>query len=210
VQTEDLVVDEGRQRQEVEQVCEVLPHVGVAVLAQALIVEAVNLRDLARLVVAAQDSDAAGIADLERDQQSHGLDGEVAAVNVVAHEEVVGVRVGASDLEQLHQVVELAVDVAAYRHRALYWLNIALVLQHFPRLLAQSAHLVLGQLLARHQTLNPAVEGADVGRVHGVAQGVLNFAHVLHVGISDRLPQRGSLRHLVKGNMWSSGELARC
>ena len=209
MQTEDLVVDERRQRQEIEEVCKVLPHVGIAVLAQALVVEAVHLSDLAGLVVAAQDGDAAGVADLERDQQSHGLDGEVTAVNVVAHEEVVGVRVGASDLEQLHQVVELAVDVAAYRHRALYRLDIALFLQHLPRLLAQSSHLVFGQLLAGHQTLDPAVEGADVGRVHGVTQGVLDFAHVLHVGVSDRLPQRGSLRHLVEGSLWSSGWLAR-
>ena len=43
VQTEDLTVDQRRQRQIVEQVGEVLPHVGVAVLAQTLVVEAVHL-----------------------------------------------------------------------------------------------------------------------------------------------------------------------
>ena len=32
---------------------------------------------------------------------------------IVAHEEVISVRVGASNLEQLHQVVELSVDVTA-------------------------------------------------------------------------------------------------
>src|SRR3954467_2908948 len=41
VETEDLVVNERGERQEVEQVCEVLPDVGVAVFAQALVVEAV-------------------------------------------------------------------------------------------------------------------------------------------------------------------------
>ena len=53
VQTENVVVDEGREREVVEQVGEVLPHVRVPVLSQTLVVEAVHLRDLPRLVVAA-------------------------------------------------------------------------------------------------------------------------------------------------------------
>lgn len=47
VKTENLVVDEGGQREVVEEVGEVLPDVGVAVLPEALIVEAVNLGNLA-------------------------------------------------------------------------------------------------------------------------------------------------------------------
>ena len=43
VQAEDLTVHQRRQRQIVEQVGEVLPHVGVAVLAQALVIETVHL-----------------------------------------------------------------------------------------------------------------------------------------------------------------------
>ena len=39
----DLVVDQGCERKVVEEVCEVLPHVGVSVLPQALVVEAVHL-----------------------------------------------------------------------------------------------------------------------------------------------------------------------
>lgn len=53
VEAEDLVVDEGSEGKEVEEVGEVLPHVRVAVLAQALVVEAVDLGDLAGLVVTA-------------------------------------------------------------------------------------------------------------------------------------------------------------
>lgn len=202
VKTEDLVVDERGKRQEVEQVCEVLPDVGVAVFAQALVVEAIHLGDLAGLVVATQDGDAAWVADLEGDEQSDGLDREVATVDVVTHEEVVGVGIRASNLEQLHQVVELTVDVTAHCHRALHGLHIALVLQDFPRLLAQPPHFILGQLLACHQALDPAVKGADVGWVHGVAQSVLDLSYVLHVGVSDRLPQRGSLRHFVGSSVW--------
>ena len=41
-----LRVDERCERHVVEQIGKDLPHVGVAVLAQALVVEAVDLRDL--------------------------------------------------------------------------------------------------------------------------------------------------------------------
>ena len=104
VQAEDRVVDRGRQRQEVEEVGEVLPDVGVAVFAQALVVEAVDLRDLPRLVVAAEDGDAVTVPDLERDEQRRRLDRVVAAVDVVAHEQVVRVRRGPADAEQLEEV----------------------------------------------------------------------------------------------------------
>jgi hypothetical protein len=128
-------------------------------------------------VVAAQDGDALGEADLERDKQRDGLDRVVATVDIVTyskrkeekrvptrrlwllqckhtdivfyhcsvapsarvngarkvrlkletdgkegpsltHEEVVCVWIGATNSEQLHQVMKLAVDVAADGDRA--------------------------------------------------------------------------------------------
>ncbi len=83
MQTEDLVVNEGGEREVVEKVGEVLPHVGVSVLAQALVVEAVDLRDLARLVVAAEDGDPLGISDLEGYEQSDGLNRVVSTVDII-------------------------------------------------------------------------------------------------------------------------------
>ena len=136
VQAEDLVVDERGQGQVVEEVGEEFPHVGVAVFAQTFVVEAVDLGDLAGFVVAAEDGDALGVSDFERNEEGDGLNGEVAAVDVVAHEEVVGVWIGAADFEELHQVVELAVDVAADGHRALDRLHVRLVLEDLARLLA--------------------------------------------------------------------------
>jgi hypothetical protein len=132
VETEDLVVDQGGKGEVVEEIGKVLPDICVAVLAQALVVEAVDLGDLTGLVVTAKDGDALWVANLQGDEQCHSLYGEITAINVIAcmehvsvksksgqrtgrrtHEEVVGVGVGASDLEELHQIVELAVDISA-------------------------------------------------------------------------------------------------
>ena len=85
-------------------------------MADTLVVEAIHRGDLPRLVVAADEGDAVGVADFEAEEEQEGFERVEAAVDEVAHEEVVGVRHVAADAEELHQVVELAVDVAAYCH----------------------------------------------------------------------------------------------
>ena len=84
MKAEDLVVDESSEREVVEEVGEVFPHICIPILPQTLIVEAVDLRDLSRFVIAAEDRDAGGVSDLERDKEGDSLNGVVAAVNVVA------------------------------------------------------------------------------------------------------------------------------
>ena len=84
MEAEDLVVDEGSEGEVIEEVGEILPDVGVAVLAEAFVVEAVDLGDLAGFVVAAEDGDARWVADFEGDEEGDGFDGVVAAVYVVA------------------------------------------------------------------------------------------------------------------------------
>ena len=64
VKAEDLVIDEGGKRKVVEQICEVFPYVRIAIFSETLIVEAVDLCDLAGLVVPTEDCDSLGVSDL--------------------------------------------------------------------------------------------------------------------------------------------------
>lgn len=121
----------------IEDLAAVAPDVRGAVLALALVEEAVHLRDLPRLVVPPDERDPVGVAHFVREQQEEGLDGVEPAVDEVAcvcemggceqgrtgrkkreegrtHEEVVRVRTEPADLEELHHVPELTMYIPAY------------------------------------------------------------------------------------------------
>mmetsp|Transcript_48227 Transcript_48227/g.114762 ORF Transcript_48227/g.114762 Transcript_48227/m.114762 type:complete len:205 (+) Transcript_48227:163-777(+) len=74
VGAEDGVVDNRGEGEVVEEVGEALPYVRAAVLADALVVEAVDLGDLARLVVSAQDRDPVRVPELEEHDEGDALD----------------------------------------------------------------------------------------------------------------------------------------
>ena len=89
MEAEDVVLDDCGQRKVVEESGEVLPHLGVAIFTQALVVESINLGDLLGLVVAAKNGDTVGEANLHHDKESDSLNRVVTTVNVVSHEEVI-------------------------------------------------------------------------------------------------------------------------
>ena len=161
VQAEDLTVHKGCQWEIIKQVGEVFPHIRVAIFAQTLVIEPVDLGDLAGFVVSSQNRDTVLETDLEADQQAHGLDGVVASIDIVSHEQVVGVWGLSAHLEKLHQIVELSMHVTAHRHGAFHFLHIRLLLQNLFRLFTEDFDLVLGELLAVVELLDPRVHVHD-------------------------------------------------
>jgi len=88
VHAEDLVIDDGSDGEAVEAVGEELPEAD-AEAALALVVEAVDAVDGGALVVAPEQEEVVRVPDLVRQQQADGLDALLAAVHVVAQEQVV-------------------------------------------------------------------------------------------------------------------------
>ena len=70
---EDLPIHKRSEGEVVKQICKVLPHVGVSVLSEALIVEPIHLRDLPALMVPPQDGDTPGEAHFQRHKEGHRL-----------------------------------------------------------------------------------------------------------------------------------------
>src|SRR3989338_300456 len=105
------VVDQRGDGEVVKGLGEVAPWVGGGVLAHALAVEPVDLRETAALVVPSQQCDPVWVAELEREQQSHAVDRELAEVDVIPQKQVVCVGHEPRDLEELDQVEKVPVDV---------------------------------------------------------------------------------------------------
>ena len=84
VRAEHSVLDRRAQRQRVEELREGLPDARVAVLAQALIIKSIDLRDLPAFVVAADHRHAPRVPRLQQHHQRRALERVVAPVDVVA------------------------------------------------------------------------------------------------------------------------------
>lgn len=124
----NLVLNDGCDWQVVKGIGEQLPHLWATIGSHAFIKEAIDLRDLATLVVSSQDSDALLKADFVQEHQRHRLHGVVAAVHIVPQEQIVGLWQWTSNAKQLFEVQELAVDVSANGDRATNWLAVRLFL----------------------------------------------------------------------------------
>jgi len=82
-------------------------------------------------VIATENSETILITHFQSDKQGDGLHWVVATVNVISHEEVVGVWGLAANFEQFTQVVELSVNVATNGHWCFHLRHIWLVDKDF-------------------------------------------------------------------------------
>ncbi len=68
VHAEDLIIDHHRKSKKIEHIGEVVPHIGITILAIAFSVEAVRLSNTAGLMVTADEMDAVRIPELKADE----------------------------------------------------------------------------------------------------------------------------------------------
>lgn len=123
---EDAIVDDGGEREVIEDVSAVSPNIERAVLPQTFIVKSVDLGDLPALVVSPDQRDQIGIADFIGEEQQKGLDAVEAPVHEIAQEKVADARNVAAVFEEFEQIIELSMDVAADGYRRIHSLNVAL------------------------------------------------------------------------------------
>lgn len=112
VHGEDLLINDGSDWQAVEAVRERLPQLDV-VPTLALVVETVDAVDRGALMVATEDEEVLGVLDLVGQQETDGLEGLLATVNVVTEEEIVRLWWEATVFEETEEIIVLAVDIAA-------------------------------------------------------------------------------------------------
>lgn len=135
---EDIVIHDSGQSKEVKDLAAVAPHIERTIFAQAFIVESINLGDLPRLMVATNEDDLIRVANFQRQEKEEGFNAVVATIDKVAQEEVVCLGNIAPHFEELHQVVELTMDIPAnlrdwwsmYRNRGINADNIFFVVQN--------------------------------------------------------------------------------
>lgn len=108
-------------------------------------------------MVASKQGDSLRVAQFERHQQGDRLQGEVAPVHVVSHEQKVGVWRFAHDHEDLHEVMELSVDVTADRNRGGHGHDVGLLLEHLSDFHANVSDFGFCQLFHFEQSLDLAV-----------------------------------------------------
>ena len=99
-------------------------------------------------MVPSYQRDPIRIPHLQTQQQQKALQRIEAAVHKVAHEQVVGVRDVAAHAKQFHQVVELAVDVAAYCDGGVDGDDVAFFDEQFTGFVAEFADLGFGDRAA--------------------------------------------------------------
>jgi len=156
---QELLVHNRRQRQATERLHAGLVD-GLRVLVLALQLESEVVGQVATLMVAAQQPQRVGVVDLERPEVENAFDAEVAAVDVVAQEEIPRLGRVAADLEQLHQVVVLAVHVTAHCDGGIHLEQVGLLAQQFGTLADDPERLLLGQAALAVEVL---LEELDVG-----------------------------------------------
>jgi len=112
-------------------------------------------------VVASENGDSVLEADLVAHQQGYCLHRVIAPVHVISHEQIIRVRRPPSYSKELHEIVELAMDVPANCDRAPHWLHIALLRQDLFRFITEGFDFMFGDRFVVDELLDLAIQGPN-------------------------------------------------
>ena len=86
--TQDLSFDKSSDAQIIENLCAVLPRVGVTILSYDFVIKSINGCDLSTLVISSQKGNISGVSDFESHKQLERFDRIVPSVHKISHEDV--------------------------------------------------------------------------------------------------------------------------
>lgn len=129
MQRDELLIDNRSDRKVVEEVHKKLVNLLVK-FEDAFLFEVEGGGHLPALVVASDHEEGLLVVYLKRENKEDHLDRELAPVNVVAQEEVLGSLWLPSDLEQLQKIVVLAVDIPDHCNWVLNLQNVRFFLKN--------------------------------------------------------------------------------
>ena len=118
-------------------------------------------------MVPSYQRDSIRVSDLEAEEEHEALEGIEAAIDKVAHEEVVGVGNIASHTEELHQIVELAMYIAAYCDGRVDLHDVGLFYEEFAGFVAYLADLGFGDDAASAEFSDGSMDGTNESASEG-------------------------------------------
>ena len=157
VHAHDLALNHSDEAEMVKHLHAVLPGIRVTVLALAFFIESVHSADLACLVVTAQNSNVSWVLDFQAHEELESLNRIETTVHIVAHEHIASVGDAPAFVEELEQVVELAVNVTHNSYRGAHWLHVRLLNQQLLSHLAAETKVSFRKALAVVELFKPNV-----------------------------------------------------
>jgi hypothetical protein len=150
VHAQDSILYECRNGHIIEHLDECLPKLRL-VAPLALIKEAIDARNVLALVVASKEEHALRVLYFEREKQTQCFYALIAAIHVVAKEQVVRLWRHSNIIHETKQIVVLAVNIGAYNERRLQSQQHGLIFDDLADALYQRIDLGL-QVEAHHGT----------------------------------------------------------
>lgn len=138
---------------------------GLRVLVLAFKLKSEVIGQVATFVVTSEQPQCVGVMDLERPKVEHTFDTEIATVDVVSQKKIPGLRGVATDLEKLHKIVVLAMNITTNGDRSVHLQKVAFSTKNLSSLAQNEQSLFFGEASFAVKML---LQKVDVGHGLGV------------------------------------------